>query len=502
MPVSAKAKLAAELILKKRRTVKIEVGDPLDFVFDRQNEVLSCEARILAILAGRRGGKTVVAGGQLLRGALKHSGSLSLYLALSRDSARDIMWPELLEWGKRLGIPDVCFIEHRLRVILPNGAQIIVAGTDDIRHIETRRGSKWAGVIIDECGSQPNELLKSLINLLRPGLTDLQGYLWLIGTPGLTGEGYWWDITNPDRTAKMPLFAEWNMLNNPHLPHAREEMLQVCEENGWIWDEENPTRSTPTFVREWLGKWCIDLGELVYPYSDKLCGFDPANGPHGLPTHNDAGHPLHPEDWRYVIGVDIGYVDDTAIVVMAANGNDVHDYIIQTDLHKHMLTNALSERLWELREDFNGACIVMDSGGMGKYHSADVQERYAVPLEAAEKTEKASYIRLYRDRMLAGRVRIFRGPCNTPLREDYTRLPWDKQKLLPKAGLRDHAADAALYGWRRLNHFTAQDPLRRAQIGSPEWYAEFQRKQLEKVEAEIMAARMQQTVQPLLARFS
>jgi terminase large subunit-like protein len=492
--------LAARAIIAARATAKSVFRDIKDFLFPQQLSVFNLAVRMLVILAGRRGGKTVVAGARLLRGALEHPRSLSLYLALSRESARDIMWPELKAWGERLGIPDACFNDNSMRVTLPNGSRIVVSGTDDTRTIERFRGSKLAGVVIDECGSQPDSLLTALIvDILRPALADLKGYMWLIGTPGLVANGYWYSVSGPERTSNVPLF-HWNMLNNPHIPHAAEEMRLVLEENGWtapandceylgidVRLDENgePIPATAGFVREWLGRWCVDVGELVYPYSDALCAVDE------LPKHNASNGFLYPSDWRFGIGVDVGVVDATAISVIAVHPNDSNDYIVSTELHSTMLTNALADRLRELQLQYPGAPIVIDSGGMGKYHATDVQERYAVSLEAADKREKAAHIRIFRDRMLSGRVKVLRGKCNDAIRDEWTRLPWDKKRLLPKEGCDDHAADSVLYIWRKMRHYTSKDTADAPQFGTKEWQAKQKQMEAARMEAEILQLRQE-----------
>ncbi len=481
---------------------------------------------MLAILAGRRGGKTVVAGAKLLLGALQHPRSLSVYLALSRDSARDIMWPEIVAWGERLNIPSECFNETTMRIRLPNGSRIVITGTDDMKTIERWRGTKIAGAIVDECGSQPDSILTMIItSILRPATIDLQGYIWCIGTPGFVGSGYWWDLTNPERVSQVPLFSDWNMLSNPHIPHAANELREILAFEGWrappdicillglpIQYDESKCKhhhvlerhnadceilpATATFVREYLGRWCIDLGELVYPYSDALCGID------DLPLRNAAGTVLDSNNWRFVIGVDVGVVDDTAIAILAANVHDVRDFVVATEKHKAMLTNALADRLRHLRVLYKGAPIIIDSGGMGKYHATDVQERYGIGVIAAEKQEKASNIRIFRDRMLSSRVAILRGECNDAIRDEYTRIAWDKNKLLPSKASTDHAADAVLYAWRYLKNYVARDKLELPPQGSAEWHKLIQAEIQAKMEAEIKKARQQVSNGGILAMFA
>ena len=521
---ASRIELAAQEILRERATATKAYADPRDFLFDRQKEVIACSARMLAILAGRRGAKTVVAGAKLLLAAMQNPRSLSVYLALSRESAQDIMWPEMVAWGERLGIPAACFNDSKMRIYLPNGSRIVITGTDDMRTIERWRGGKLACVVIDECGAQPESILTMLItSILRPALIDLQGAMWLIGTPGFVGSGYWWDLTGPERVSKAPLFSDWTMLDNPHIPHAANELREILADEGWRappdicirlglplqYDTSKCTHGpvfghneecellppTATFMREYLGRWCIDVGELVYPYSDALCGIDE------LPLRNQAGCILDSNNWRFVIGVDVGVVDDTAISVVAANSDDVRDFIIETEKHQKMLTNALADRLRQLRVVYKGAPVVIDSGGMGKYHATSVQEQFGVGVIAAEKVEKASHIRIFRDRMLSQRVAILRGACNDAIRDEYTRIAWDKNKLLPKKDAVDHSADSVLYAWRYLRNYVKRDKVELPPKGSAEWHILIAKEIQAKMETEIRKAREEVTNGGILSMF-
>jgi hypothetical protein len=412
----------------------------VDMLFPAQRRVWDTTARFYAVLFGRRTGKTFLAAAKLIVGSKKRAG-LYVYLALTQRSARLIVWPIIRALAEREGLGQYLHEQTLTLGPLPNGSQVICTGTDDMRTIETWRGTKLAGVVVDECGSQPDSLLRYLIDdILRPALLDVQGWLMLCGTPGLVMAGYWFELTGPERISKVPVFPG-TVYDNPTIPHAARELEAMCEEKGW-------TRDTPTFRREWLAEWCEDTGSLVFPLG-------PQNHADALPTKSRTGAPLDPNLWRYVIGVDVGVVDATAIAVVAAHPNDPREWIIRTEKWNRWIVDQLAARLRELKAIYPGAPIVLDTGGMGKLHAEELQRRFALPIRAAEKREKESAVRVTRDLLLAGRILVLTGPANDPLRDEWAALDWDKTGRLPNpnAAHGDHASDATGYALRALRHY-------------------------------------------------
>lgn len=414
----------------------------VEMLFPAQRRVWDCTARFFAVLFGRRTGKTFLAAAKLVTSA-KARGGLYVYLALTQRSARLIVWPIVRALAEREGLGQYIHEQTLTLGPLPNGSMIICTGTDDMRTIETWRGTKLSGVVVDECGSQPDSLLRYLIDdILRPALLDVQGWLMLCGTPGLVMAGYWFDLTGPQRMGKVPVFPG-TVYDNPTIPHAASELEAMCEEKGW-------TRDTPTFRREWLAEWCEDTGSLVFPLG-------PQNHADALPTKSRTGAPLDPNAWRYVIGVDVGVVDATAIAVVAAHPHDPREWVVRTEKYQRWITDQLAGRLRELRAIYPGSPIVLDTGGMGRLHAEELMRRFGLPIRAAEKREKESAIRVTRDLLLAGRILVLTGAANDSLRDEWAALGWDKTGRLPdpNATHGDHASDATGYALRALRHYRA-----------------------------------------------
>jgi hypothetical protein len=121
-----------------------------------------------------------------------------------------------------------------------------------------------------------------------------------------------------------------------------------------------------------------------------------------------------------------------------------------------MLTDQFRKRLVELRDLYKPARRPrVDTGGMGKVYAEDCTRR-GVAVEPAEKREKEANIRLFRDRLIAGRTKVLEGHCDDLL-DEWASLGWDDDRRLPSDDHEDHAADATLYSWRDLQHYRETD---------------------------------------------
>lgn len=135
--------------------------------------------RWAAIVAHRRCGKTVATINDLIKRALENQQEEPryAYIAPYYIQAKDIAWNylkrytfPLLEYGGQVN-------ESELAVTLPTGARIRLYGAENGERI---RGTYLDGVVLDEYGDFPPNLWQEVI---RPALSDRQGWATFIGTP-------------------------------------------------------------------------------------------------------------------------------------------------------------------------------------------------------------------------------------------------------------------------------------------------------------------------------
>lgn len=436
----------------------------------KQLEFVTATDREINALGGRQGGKTFGVICRQWAGAFDAPGSLNPYLALSAKSAKLITWPEVQRIAQIIGLGSEHLHEHTQTVKFPNGSVWLAAGTDDTRTIETWRGVKTKRPAIDEMGSQDEGLIEYAIReIFWPTMIKFGGQLTKVGTPRKVCAGYWYDQTGPARDiARTPRLFRWTAWDNPGLgsPEAVDQFVEEFLQNT------NLTRDSPQFQREWLAQWVNDQGTLVFPV-------DPdRNVLEQLPTKSRTGVLLEPSSWRFGIGVDVGVVDATAIAVVAAHPHDPRTFVCQTEKFKGMLATGLRDKLRTLRSKFRPAFIVIDAGGMGKYHHEELTKQWLLPIEPAIKQQKESHVRDVRDQLMAARLIVLSQGhdgtlegANDALMGEWAVLGWDDKGLLPDKGQEDHASDAVLYAVRKLHNYREKEEVPGLAYGTPDWYA-------------------------------
>lgn len=147
-----------------------------------QSKVLMCKSRFITVCAGRRFGKSYVAGTRIMQAALSERANKRgdyniLYVAPVAEQARKIMWTGWLR--KHLPQEYIASKNNQtMDVLLKNGCSISVRSADDPDHLV---GDGIDLLVIDECA-----LIKTNIyEILRPSLSDKHhdGKALFISTP-------------------------------------------------------------------------------------------------------------------------------------------------------------------------------------------------------------------------------------------------------------------------------------------------------------------------------
>lgn len=439
------------------------VVDLRQYLHAKQREVFECDAPAMEVLGGRQGGKTFVDVGWSIEGGLDVPGSTNPYFGLTASSVGDIWWPEVQTWWKLLGWDQSDLHEHTKTAKLPNGSILRGRGTDDRRTIETSRGAKYNRIVVDEMGAQDERFLRYFINLLWPTMIKNRGRMLRSGNPGLVLAGYWFEHTNEQRSITSPLF-HWTAWDNPALgTHAEIDAFvsqQTMDDCGLSLVEikqqiEDGAKEGPaiTFQREWLARWIQDVGALVFPFQPHRNAID------ALPLRNPNGILIPPHEWRYYLAADVGYVDSSAFVELACHPMLPDDYIVSVDKRPGLISPEFVEIMRaKVKARRYAKQPRVDTGGMGKPYAEHCM-RAGVPVQAAEKTEKKANVRLFRDRIIAGRVKYLEGMCDGLL-DECAVLGWaDETKQLPQDGKPDDGTFATVYGWRDIMNFRNGDEV-------------------------------------------
>ena len=444
-PAVARARaVVAEMARRKSRPY-------LKDLFAQQLAIIEDPTPTIAAHPGRRSGKTHTVMAWLFKGMQDHPNTTSAYLALTRGSAKRIMWREMKAANHKYKL-GFSFGEVELTVSDPlNGSTILLGGADDAEAIERLRGGKYLRAAIDECGSFAPDILKALvIDILRPALGDLRGQLLLTGTPSRVCVGFFYEVCT-DKSLGWSVH-HWTVLDNPYFREPAEYLAEERKLNHW-------TESHPVYMREWLGKWVQASETLVYQYNHV--------------RNSVQSRPEETDQLRYVLGVDFGYRDSTAWSVWCYYANRPETWCLESFKQDKLTPGEVAERTGQLIERYGGFdAIVGDAGGLGKGYIEEARKRFGIPFKPAQKRDKRGYIELMNGDFQAGLIRVLPNMNEAWLTEMAT-LPWkDANREVEADGFENHLSDASLYAWRECRAWSHVPDVVKAERGSAKWWKE------------------------------
>jgi phage terminase large subunit len=177
--------------------------------------------RVKVVVTHRRFGKTLYGLAELLRAACDSPGPSPTYafVAPYRNQAKAVAWSALRDLAG--GVPGVMFNESELRCDLPGQRRVMLLGADNP---DALRGIGLDGAVLDEYGFADPEVFGRVI---RPALTDRQGFVIFIGTPH--GRNHFAQLydrasTDPDSLAVLYTASQSHVLDPAELARAREDM--------------------------------------------------------------------------------------------------------------------------------------------------------------------------------------------------------------------------------------------------------------------------------------
>jgi hypothetical protein len=416
--------------------------------FAPQDAFINDTARYTAAQCSRRSGKTTGLALKFFKTMEKYPKSQCLYLSLTQESARGIMWPVLHEINDRYGI-GCTFVESRLEMKHPNGARLKLMGSDLKDYIKRLKGRKFPGVAIDEAQDMGTHLQSLVDDVLTPSIADYaDGWLAMTGTPGPVPNGYYFDITQKGKYGYNT--HKWDLTQNPHMPNAVGFLKDLKEKRQW--DDTHPT-----LQREYLNKWVLDVESLWIRYNEKTNHFDT------LPPNNK---------WNYILGVDIGYNDADAIAVVAWSETSPITYLVDEIVKPKQGISALTTMIEAAQKQYGAYKIILDEGGLGKKIAEDLRQRFGVPVEPADKAHKQSNVEFLNDAMRTGK---FMARAKGRFAQDsyLIQVDWDRttpNRIVIKKKPHSDIIDAVLYAFRESYSYTHKPPPPAApQWGTREW---------------------------------
>jgi hypothetical protein len=396
-------------------------------LFDKQLAVFLDGKHRRAVCCGRRAGKTQGITRSLLLACLTANKSIAVYFATTLASARKLVWdgpegiPAIIQ---DLGLDAICEVnETDHRVKFSNGSVLWVSGCETLPDCRRWKGQRYDLAVLDECQDWPEEILQYMVHqALAPALMDRRGKLILTGTPGPLLDGLFYKVAE----GQLPEWSthHWTCFENPHIPKPQEFIDDECRSRGL-------TLEDPIIQREFFGRWVRDISSLLFHYQ---------------PGRNDYAALPAAQEWRYVVGMDVGVRDLSTFVVTAFRQYDPTVYVLEAHGMNGNDVTAFCEVAKSYRIKYPTCLYFMDQGGLGAGYALELRTRHGIVAYPAKKTDKAGYIRLCNDQYRLGFIKL--GPATTALKDQLLRLQMDLRTQIEKPSQACDYCDAFLYAWR------------------------------------------------------
>lgn len=449
-----------EDLIKERLLDKLEIPNVLQSGFAQQLNFINHPARQKALFCTRRSAKSFTAGLYLVHEALNNPGCNCLFIGLTRQSAKAIIWKDILTIiDLKYGL-GASFNQTDLTMTLANGSVIAVTGADaDESEMNKLLGRKFRLVCIDEASMYTIDLRNLVYGVLGPAMVDPNddgesGTICLMGTASDFPRGLFYDITVGQEKG-WNLF-KWSASDNPFVAKKWAEALEKIEAERPLY------MSTPQYKQWYLNQWVVDEEKLVYRFDMQK------NLAQELPR-------LPSDGWSYVLGVDTGWEDDSAFVLTAYHTNSPYLYVPRIFKAKKMTFEMVTAKIQEfMKGEMAAQRVIID--GANKQGVESMRHRSSIPFEFADKQDKATFIELCNSDLIQGHIKVLDTAENRPLWEEMSSLVWmtDGDKLrYPKKehpALPNHLCDAFLYSWRCGWHYAAIPQEKKLVVGSREWY--------------------------------
>jgi hypothetical protein len=313
--------MPAAAVHKTRQTGDFAPGGNKLSLRPIQGLIFKDRRRFRVVLAGRRGGKTVLGCMELLRGATEKVGDY-FYVAPTYRMSKDIAWRTLQEivpqkWVKKKN-------ESELSLTLLNGSRIELKGAENF---DALRGRALNGAVLDECAFLPEDAWRSVI---RPALSDRSGWALFTTTPSPEGVSGWF--------YELVLLLTNAELADPGLQRLDPEVWSLYEytslQGGNIPPEEieeaRRTLAPEVFQREYEAKIISNAGLVASCFS----------------MENIDSTIEDDEDLPLLVGIDFNVDPLTAICAnLVKNGKDKYLHVFDEILIKNGTTWDLAEEL-------------------------------------------------------------------------------------------------------------------------------------------------------------
>lgn len=399
--------------------------DIKEYLFDKQIAFVTDPARYATAVCSVRAGKSVSCAADLIDTAIKNPGTLGLYITLARSSGKKILWPLLKQINLEYEL-DFSINEAELSMTSPEGSIIYLFGAGDAGEMEKIRGlSNVAVVYIDEAQAFRSHIEELVNDIVIKRLYDTNGRCRMIGTPGVTKSGFFYDCSVSNGWSH----HHWTMFDNPWMLKKSgrtplELTMEDCERRGI-------TIEHPSIQRENYGRWVYDPDSLILNYDRARNHYDE------LPN----------DKYSYILGIDLGTNDSDSLSLLGYSESSAVTWLIEEFVTPNQLTDDLAKQINQLIAKYGDMQMVADTGGLGKKVCMDLMSRYGFVITPADKLGKMTDYKFLNNALRTG---MFKAKETTRFAEDCNILERDNDKSTPdRIVVKGHsdAVDSALYAF-------------------------------------------------------
>ena len=429
--------LRAQMIiaeLRRRGELPVPKTIFLDHNFPKQYAAALDKSFLKGVQCTRRAGKSTGEGKETLQEAWDCPGTKHLYGALTLSSSKNIIWDTLLDELDNKKIKHSPNSQQGI-IKLDNKSEIKLFGLDS-SYKEMRKilGSKYKTVKIDEAGSITQDLKKICYQMILPALTDVNGRLTLLGTAENIPKTFFEAVTSGAEPGWS--IHKWTAFDNPYIAEKWQKHIEWIQQN-------NPSfMLTSEYKTHYLNEWCADDKLLIIKINEN--------------TVIPAIELINP---TYILGVDLGYNDDCSFVLTAFHSKSPDLYVVEAAKEKELDITETANRVKEYLRRFPIAKVVMD--GANKQGVMEIRNRHNVPVQIAEKSDKASFLKILADDITRGRVKYFEGKTQALIDEQQS-LQWkDETKQDEDPRIANHC----FVGGTQVLTINGYKPIERIDIG-------------------------------------
>lgn len=292
-------------------------------LFKNQRDVLlDYYIRRKCLCTGRRSGKTNTLA-RLLVDTCVEPNIPTLYIHTKFENAIKQCFQLCVDAANEAELVIESSSENEGTIKFANGSSITFKGNNNRAAADMMRGGKYKLICIDEAAYECN--MNYLVNdVCEPMLVDYEGsMLVLASTPPRIPKTFFEKAYNGSEYKNY----EWNMLDNPFIPNAKEELDKLIERKGL-------TKDDPFVQREYFGKFFYDTEAQVFK---------------GYQTYQDLPKDFIPT--HIAIGVDYGFEDNNAIVSLAYNINTKNAFVIKDWNMNHIQVSTILDETKKAYED-------------------------------------------------------------------------------------------------------------------------------------------------------